>query len=178
MGCRSHPPGSPKAWPRETPGKDQGRGQPRPSSHVLGRSQSWDLRQHVSTRNLPELSLPFAGISQKAQGDASGLFRAPGERGEAAVMPETSGPESTDSCDHFSYFKPSASGGSRHTHEALQPDLAARTEPGLEPRVRGSRSRLDCKGEGISSFELSPCARHCTGGLHTASHLRSSLHPC
>lgn len=64
----------PRPGPERPPrkGSEQGTApkspsQPRPSSHVLGQSQSWGLGVQVSARNLPEISQPFAGISQKAQ---------------------------------------------------------------------------------------------------------------
>ena len=130
----------PRPGPERPPrkGSEQGTApkspsQPRPSSHVLGQSQSWGLGVQVSARNLPEISQPFAGISQKAQEmprvpsgpQGSGVGGGSGVAAGVAVLPETSGPESTDSCAHFSYFKPLAPGGTHHTHNALQPDIAA-----------------------------------------------------
>lgn len=56
--------------------------------------------------------------TERCHADFLGSVRAAG----AAVMCETSGPQSTNSCDHFSYFKPLGSESSYPTKPGTGPD--------------------------------------------------------
>lgn len=70
----------------------------------------------------------------------------PGPRGAvgAAVMRETSGPESTNSCDHFSYFKPL---GTRrlpsHGPGTVTQHPSQALSQGQDPKCRSAGSRFD-----------------------------------
>ena len=61
-------------------------------------SEEWS--RTVSAGNWSDLSPAVAGTLQKALREAVWICQAPGG------ACETSGPQSTNSCDHFSYFKP------------------------------------------------------------------------
>lgn len=104
----------------------------------------------------------------------------PGPRGTvgAAVVRETSGPESTNSCDHFSYFKPSGTRRPCHTNLALWPSITG-PEPGAGAPSMGQRVWVGFFKETSFNFlsaRLVPDTR--ASALHTWSHLMSSSHLC
>lgn len=84
-------------------------------------------------------------------------------------MRETSGPESTNSCDHFSYFKPLGTGRlpSHQPATAAQHPSQALSQ-GQEPRKWVHRVQVGLfYGEGLSSLEclLVPGTVFSTHGL-------------
>lgn len=99
----------PQAWPRETPTQRRiSTEDPAPSPELrplLGRAEA----AGAMDRPVPGAGRAKAALCWlPAPGTvgSSRISQAPGGAAGAASMHATSGPESSDSCDHFSYFKP------------------------------------------------------------------------
>lgn len=109
----------PQTYLRDLQGKGSSQGtvqttlsQLRLSDHKLGRSQNWGVWVEVSAGNQPKLSLPVDALhSPRISGSCLlALLDARGAMGAAVMGDRPPALNPSNSCDHFSYFKP---------HEAL-----------------------------------------------------------
>lgn len=162
--CFKSPPARlPKARHRATPPQSRapGRGGPSPRLRLAGPTfdgsrtrvvqdcQCWEL-----VRSEPGLCWHSPKGTERCHVDFLGF----GGTAGVAIMCKTSGPQSTNSCDHFSYFKPLGSESPYPSHQARHWAQWGEPEPGQRPECghpeRG-RGRLH-KGKGFVSGVLDP----------------------